>query len=57
MNSLPWKELTLVHLENKKFWYIEVEGTIIRTCLNNGKVIEKMKNILRISCATRCWTF
>lgn len=33
MNSLPWKELTLIHPKNKKFWYIKVEGTIIRTCL------------------------
>lgn len=39
--KLPWKRLTLIHPVTKKTWYIEVDGTIIRSCLNNGKVIEK----------------
>lgn len=41
MIQLPWEELTLIHPNTHKQWHIEIDGTIIRSCLNHGKVIEK----------------
>lgn len=40
MPKLTWNKLTLFNPVTKKYWNIEIDGTIIRTCLNHGAIKE-----------------
>lgn len=40
MAQITWNKLTLFNPVTKKYWNIEIDGTIIRTCRNHGAVKE-----------------
>lgn len=41
ITQLTWSRMELINPDTKKVWSIEIDGNIIRTCLNHGKIKEK----------------